>query len=142
MVNLFRRHVPEQAQVVGLDGLLAALSAELAKATMVVQNEPWGFAARQPIEDLLRCFVVAGKLNRFRLALAAKDDRPCLGLHPLMPSKDETTYGQEKRQIPSKRFSLPKQDGTVVKRAEGGLAFNAAQGVEPKGNILVFEDRA
>jgi hypothetical protein len=142
VVDLLRRHVPQEAQIVGLDGLFAALVVELAQAAMIVQDESWGLIRQEAIEDLLRRLVVVGELNRSRLALAAKKDGPCLRLYVLMPSEDKSTYGQEKRQIPPERFPMPEEDGRVVKWAERGLAVNAAQGIEVKGKLLVFEECA
>ena len=80
-------HAPQEAQVIRLDGLLTALFAELAYATVIVQDEPWGVNHRQEVvKDLLSGPVMRREVNRSRLIFSAENDRCCFGLHFLVPS--------------------------------------------------------
>ena len=111
---------------------------------MVVQNEPWGLIdhRQEAVEDLLSGLVMVPELDRSRPAFAAENDGGRLGLHSLVPSKDNPTSGHQERLIAARRFPLPKQDGAVVKRAEGGFAVRSAQGVESEGRLPVLKSRA
>jgi len=131
--------VAQEAQIIQLDSLFAAFCAEFTEGAMVVQNEPWSFVVAKAVKDLLSGLVMLREMKGSRPTFGAENDGGRLGLHSLMPRKDNPASGHEKGLIAAKRFPLPEQDGAVMKRADRGFAIRSPQSVESKGRLSILK---